>query len=199
MDEHTDTDGIHVFLKTPEAKAIPNQAATPHERYIILQNDVLQAESRHLRGEITRNEHQIDELECDVGRGERTVTYMKGLLKNFVELDDMRASVVELETAIAKKTQKDARAYRNEAVRDLRTGEALMILYVSLCCMVLSVASSIPVFAVVGCVIFLQEKVMTRAIVPPCIEERRKIKEMTEAIKKVTDAQGFLHETIDNL
>lgn len=197
MDEHKD--GLTIFLKTPEAKAIPERATTAHEKYIILQNDVLQAESRSLREQISRNEHQIDELECGSDRQERSTTYMKGLLKNFIELDNMRAKIVDIETAIAKKTQKDARAYRTEAVRDFRTAEVIMILYVSACCAILSASSSIPVFFVVFATIYLQERVMTRTIVPACTEERLKIKELLAEIKKVTDAQDFLHETIDSL
>lgn len=75
-----------------------NQTTYAHSeeaKYIVSLNEKLLDENKKLRQDIAelQSEHDITENELD--QREKQVTYMRGLLKNFVELDTLKQNVAD--------------------------------------------------------------------------------------------------------
>jgi hypothetical protein len=66
------------------------------ETYIILMNEELNNKNREQIEEIKDLNSQIVELENQSDRSEKSITYMRGLLKNFVELKNMLINLNKL-------------------------------------------------------------------------------------------------------
>ena len=97
---------INIYLNNQEIKSTILNDVTAERRYIILQNDTLQAENRNLNNRIHDLENQIEELETDSAKMERSATYIKGMLKNFVEVDKLYKIVDKENTQLQSKMTK---------------------------------------------------------------------------------------------
>lgn len=89
MSIESKSDSINIYLGNQETKSSILSDLSPERKYIILQNDTLHSENRNLNNKINELENQIEELETDSAKMERSVTYIKGMLKNFVEIDKL--------------------------------------------------------------------------------------------------------------
>tara|TARA_B110000037_G_scaffold162330_1_gene183407 strand:- start:533 stop:1159 length:627 start_codon:yes stop_codon:yes gene_type:complete len=69
----------------------PSQYAhTEEAKYIISLNEKLLTENIALRSTISEKDTEMNTVETELGQRETQVTYMRGLLKNFVEMNDLR-------------------------------------------------------------------------------------------------------------
>jgi len=63
---------------------------TEEAKYIISLNEKLLTENIELRSTISEKDTEINTIEAELGQRETQVTYMRGLLKNFVEMNEIR-------------------------------------------------------------------------------------------------------------
>ena len=76
--------------------SVPQQsqyAHTEEAKYIISLNEKLLTENNEQRATISEKDAEITLLEGDLGQRETQVIYMRGLLKNFVAIDDLRKDI----------------------------------------------------------------------------------------------------------
>ena len=59
------------------------------QQYIIIMNEELQNKLRVLQQELNEMKSKNDELESESDKHENSIRYMRGVLKNFVELRNM--------------------------------------------------------------------------------------------------------------
>jgi cell division protein FtsB len=99
---------VNVYLTNPEdrQRVYGDDKPDPHKHFIIVQNENLTSESARLRGENSRLQKEIDDGEAEVDKMETQVRYMRGELKNFVELRKM-ADLITLATEEKEKNTKD--------------------------------------------------------------------------------------------
>jgi len=74
-------------------------AHTEEAKYIISLNEKLLTENIALRSTISEKDTEMNTVETELGQRETQVTYMRGLLKNFVEMNDLRKDL-NRETAL---------------------------------------------------------------------------------------------------
>lgn len=81
---------MNFFLGSTEKKqlGITNSTNSKSDTYIIIQNDKLHAEVVELRAELTGTKTQLDEMENDADRSDKSVRYLKGLQKNLVVIEE---------------------------------------------------------------------------------------------------------------
>jgi hypothetical protein len=72
---------------------------TEEAKYIISLNEKLLTENIELRSTISEKDTEMNTIEAELGQRETQVTYMRGLLKNFVEMNDLRRDL-NRETAL---------------------------------------------------------------------------------------------------
>jgi len=65
-------------------------AHTEEAKYIISLNEKLLTENTELRSTVNEKDAEINTIETELGQRETQVTYMRGLLKNFVAIDEIR-------------------------------------------------------------------------------------------------------------
>ena len=88
----TNSYNINIFEKN---KDVVRKADNSSQEYIILQNEALTNQNKGFIVEIQQLKIQIDELEEESDRYEKSKTYMRGLLKNFVEMNKDRNLIIQ--------------------------------------------------------------------------------------------------------
>ena len=83
-------------------------AHSEEAKHIIKQNEFFHEENRKLRDEIADQKNQYDTLENEVESREKQVTYMRGLLKNFIaisekekDLSDCKENKIKMEVKLS--------------------------------------------------------------------------------------------------
>jgi hypothetical protein len=108
-------------MRNEEQKASIMNDLSPERKYIILQNDTLQSENREYSKKIKELENEIEELEIDSGKSEKSITYIKGMLKNFVEVDRLYKKIeieqIELQSKINKNNESKKYASLTELIK----------------------------------------------------------------------------------
>ena len=122
-------ENINIFLNTTEKNEKVLSSATPQESYIILMNDHLQSENQQYRDKNKDLEIKIDELETDNDRMEQGKTYMKGLLKNFNEINKSGKEENKCKQIILDNTQKELKSFQVRATKHLRMLEVVYLLF----------------------------------------------------------------------
>ena len=84
-------------------------AHSEEAKHIIKQNEFFHEENRKLRDEIADQKNQYDTLENEVESREKQVTYMRGLLKNFIaisekekDLSDCKENKIKMEVKLSQ-------------------------------------------------------------------------------------------------
>ena len=84
-------------------------AHSEEAKHIIKQNEFFHEENRKLRDEIADQKNQYDILENEVESREKQVTYMRGLLKNFIaiseqekDLSDCKENKIKMEVKLSQ-------------------------------------------------------------------------------------------------
>ena len=121
----------NIYLNTQAKQDDVFDKATPQEKYIILMNDSLQYKNRELESNINDLEAQIEVFEDDNNRMEKGRNYMKGLLKNFVEIHKCYATVTEKKENIICTITQEITKFKRNAKQHLRYLQTVMILFLA--------------------------------------------------------------------
>lgn len=198
MDERKET--VNIYLKSESDRAIL-KGTSPERKYIILQNDQLQAENREMRERINELEVKVNEQEEEEDKRDVSARYTKGLLKNLVELEKMRAEIAVIEKDILQNSKTFISLFKVNAYKHLRILQAILfvmfgILYET---EYLRGFQFYMIFIMVAFVIAFTENMIKTLILPVYPDKKLRIDELNTDIKKITDTQDFLSDYIDNL
>ena len=196
MEEQKEIVNIYLSGKNKENVL---EGSSPHERYIILMNETLQTENRELKNCVKDLEIKNEELETDSDRSEVSKKYTIGLIRNFAEIDKMRKEVVLKDLNINKLNKIYVVDFQNKAKVHLRYLQAILFSVFSLCWefeMFSYERFSFVLFVVLFILSFI-ERLVQNITLPKHDKEENEIEEMMTEIKKITDAQDYLHEYLD--
>jgi len=193
----TSTDNVRIFISGQAEEDKVLLGASPHEKYIILMNDTLQADYRQSTSKIVDLEAQISELENDNENMEKGRTYMKGLLKNFVEITGWYRDIYERQYTIRKGIQEGVAGYRTKARKHLRILQGMMVIFMGVWCEYYSAVECIPVFGVITVMLAFQESTLWNLTICPYKSDTNKISNLKGEIDKADAAQDYIHTLID--
>ena len=196
MSENKET--VNIYLHDKDEKERVLKEASPHERYIILMNDTLQTENRQHVIQIKELEDRVEEMDGELGQAETRNSNIKGLLKNFHEMDKWRKEVNEKEAKMLEETQRAIRAFKWKATRHLRVLEAILALFVGMCFEYYPWTQFLPVLGILMIVVSLQESTLQNLVLASFPEEEKRVKELREDITKTVKAQDYIHEFLDS-
>jgi hypothetical protein len=189
-----DEKNVHIYLGNAEKRADIMAGATAQEKYIIEMNDTLQAENRSLRDEAESNSQQIAELEDNSDRNDKSKTYMRGLLKNFLEVGIKSAEIRTKQELLLRENEKKNKDLSEYAV--VRIG-------------VLGFAGVIlPLIIFVSILVAVTyERICMRPIVffnnahtpGECTRLEKRIACLVKEIKEIDRAQEVLHDYLDDM
>ena len=190
-------DRVNIFLRNDSTKNDILAGASPHEKYIILTNDTLQAENRQHVERVKELESQVEDLEGDIERMEKGKACLKGMLNNFNEMNKMKTNVAKIETEIRQETTNHIRLFKHKANKQLRMLEAFMVCVLGICyewqfsnCYIL--AGVMMIF------IADAESTIANLTIPTFSDKENKLNELHSEIKEADKAQDYIHELIES-
>lgn len=186
------------FLRDLEEKnRVLQDNSTPEQRYIILMNDELHVQNRDLLKRVSKLEDQVEEFEDEQGQTEVRRNNMKGLLKNFHEMNKWHKEVSEKQGNVIQSAHKDVQHFRWRATKHLRILEACLLVFLAVCYENYSFLHFLPVFACLLVVVSFQESTLQN--IPPLEYKTQddRIKVLLKEIQDTMKAQDYIHDFLD--
>jgi hypothetical protein len=197
--ENTTKESVNIYLHSPEVKDGVLSGSSSYERYIILMNDSLQLENKKNSSMITELETKVEELEDELGTSEVRNNNIKGLLKNFHEMNKWHSELDLQKSSILSKIQINMTQYKQKATKHVRIFEAALLVVLGLVYENYNIYDFVSMFLLLSIVVSFQESLLLNLQVPVCTDENKRINELKEDILKTTKAQDYIHEFIDQL
>ena len=202
MEHFKKSENVNIYFKNHEDRESLNKTASPYEKYIILMNETLQMENREHLAVNKEIEAKLEEVEEENGKLETSCRYMRGLLKNLVELEKLKTSACTSLTKINS-------SYETKFKKDkININRYMMIYEIGL---VLVLAVSLQVYFLdftqflflmsflTGNSFFVRNVLVKKFDIPVCTVEKADINEINTKIKKLKDGTDYLNEYIDSL
>jgi predicted nuclease with TOPRIM domain len=188
--EKTD-DSVHIYLKNKQDLGYVNKLSS-HEKYIILMNETLQMDNRDLRSQLKESETKTDEQENEIDRNDVSTRYMKGMLKNFVELSKLEDKYKTIKDSVLVDNKNYLKQFKKDVTKQLRVFEFVSLLAVCLACQIMLLLLT------VGICIGL-EYTLINMHYPSNEKNEYTLKKLNVEIKTIKDSQDFIGDHIDNI
>lgn len=179
----------NIYLNSETVKNKVFKDSTAQTRYIILMNDTLQSENRNLNNRIAELEMKQNEMDEEADKNDTSKRYIKGLLKNLVELEKMRDEISKISKNIT---------------HNIKNSYNKLLNIVTIIIMIIILSPIIyfnyyQLFSIITLIFYFVKNKLKITICPEFYDENKKINEIEIEIKKIKDTQDFLSEYIDNL
>ena len=191
------TENVNIYLNSKEKRDDVLGTATPQEKYIIIMNDSLNYKNKELECHIHDLEAQIEVFEEDTNRMEKGRTYMKGLLKNFVEIHNWYKTITEKQGNISTNRKFDFTKFKRKATKHLRYLQTVMILFLAVWYEYHKFIDFFPILSIFALIAAFQESTLWNLRFPEYIEDKNTISALMEEINKANAAQDYIHILID--
>ena len=191
------SEGVTFFLRSKEERDNVLATASAYEKHIIDQNDRLFMENKKLSNENKELSCRIEEVESYEDRSDTRTNTMKGLLKNFHEMDKWRKGISENQANMLVNVNKDMKAFKYKARYHLRLLQAFLLFLTLICFEFLGINCFITVFSLSLIVTAFQESTLVNL---PQFEyqiARSMIKELNIEVDKAIKANDYIHEFLD--
>jgi len=189
---------VKFYLKEPDTENSVLFGASPQERYIILMNETLQFQNQENILKIRDLEEQIVVFENDIGRSEVRASNLKGLLKNFHEMDSQLREVAENQAKVVEITRSGILQFKNKSLRHLRVLQTIMIAFVAFSYEFMCFHDFLPILLIMILIAAFQESNLSALQNADCQEHEQKIKELNEKIKITVKSQDYIYEFLDD-
>jgi hypothetical protein len=192
---------VNIYFKNDDVKNDVLKGASAHEKYIIIQNQTLQQEHRDLSFQIKELELKIKEIEDENETYDESKRYIRGLLKNLVELERFREKISDINQTIAENIKDTIQEYMKTQIRLFRF---LQILFT----VIFSIVFNFEIFDIFQFCIFLicvmislgfTELLFYNFVIPKYEHEMKDIEELEVKIKQIHQTEDFLHKYIECL
>lgn len=196
---------VNIFLNSLEEKnenSVNSNNINAYEKYVIVQNDTLLQKNAELHNENMELKKHIDTLEDENERMEKGTRYMKGLLKNFSELDKLRIELDKRKSDLCLKSSDIHKSYVKDLGVDVRIIECI-ISVIMLFGVYLNIFNIL--FFTIGTVFITylekNKKLLDNLQINDLLNlsKNKKLMEIEKSIKEITDAYDFIYECIDNV
>lgn len=187
------SESINIVFNPSDRREAIMKESTPEQKYILLQNETLNAKNLDLLVRINLLESSAEEQ----SRAESRANNLKGLLKNFHEMDKIRKEANDCQRIIISNCRKDLAMFKNRATLHLRYLEVCFIFFIAFCYEYYEFVYFLPIFYMVLSVIAFQES--TLANLPSFVYEKidnNRI-ELEKKINEILNAQDYIYEFLD--
>lgn len=193
----SDQEITHIYMAHDQNLKKIVKESSSYEKYIILQNTTLQKENVQLKLRVSELESQAEEMEHDNDRSDTRANNMKGLLKNFHEMNNMRSSLHSALAFLFRTSELSLEAFRYKATCHLRVLEAFLVCFLGLFAEYGSIMEFSAVLFCLMIVVAFQESTLRN--IPRLTHEatEKRITQLLEDIKEVEKGQDYIHEFLD--
>jgi hypothetical protein len=189
---------VKFYLKDSDIESSVLSGSSAHERYIILMNETLQFQNQENILKIRDLEEQVAVFENDIGRSEARATNLKGLLKNFHEMDSQLREVAENQAKVAETIRSGIFQFKKKSLRHLRALQTIMIAFVAFSYEFMCFYDFLPILFIMIVIAAFQESNLSALQIADCEEHEQKIKELNEKIKITVKSQDYIYEFLDD-
>lgn len=192
------TDTVNIILKTSNEKEEVLKHASVYEKYLIVANETLQKENKEKDNTIHELENKISEIEEDNEKFDVSKRYTRGLLKNLVEIERKKSSIVVLYEKIENIYKKQFRLTQLILNVLFRIIDFISIVYF----LFVVYYDPDPIFIIYFTTIFTLtcftfENVILYTKIPYTSDIKKEIKDLQTDIDKTNASQDFIHDYID--
>ena len=172
------------------------------QKYIILQNDALQKENKELNKLLHDIEAKVSEYEEQIDNSDTSKRYIKGLLKNLVEMEKMRKEISDINKNILKENVMFITEYKIK-IQNQECYDAILKLFNIIIFFCFGFINSVQLC--VGLILYLVffihflHKSSTLFVLPKNDKELARIEEIENTIKETERNHDFLFDHIDSL
>ncbi len=197
---------VNLYFKNNDSREELFKNTNPYEKYIITMNESIQVENRELKERVKDLEHELQERVEEIDTYDVSKRYTKGLLKNLVELEKLRAQISKNNEESYKKIEEFIQNKKKKSDKYVNIYNFLIIILLYLVYQfnglnfiihsqffveILVFLLTYHIFTFNYTYIKINEKV-------PSFENIENIN-LELKIKKISESQDFLSDYIDNL
>jgi hypothetical protein len=194
------TKNVSIYLSSDETNKEVLKNASPYEKYIILMNETLQSENRKYVDTITYLTKSNTELEEESDKSETSTKYMKGLLKNFVEIDKSHVQILNINSKINRDTTHFYTNIKTKLELTLHYAQiVLLFIFVTLLNTDIVSTKLLSLLVIIGSSAFISEYQLKKYQLPSFDSEKKTIIILKKEIDKIMDGQDFIFNHIDSL
>ena len=188
---------VKFYFKDSDNESSVLSESSAYEKYIILMNETLQFQNQENILKIRDLEEQVVVFENDIGRSEARATNLKGLLKNFHEMDSQLREVAENQAKVTETICSGIFQFKKKALRHIRVLQTIMIAFVAFSYEFMCFYNFLPILFMMIVIAAFQESNMNALQIADCKEHEQKIKELNEKIKITVKSQDYIYEFLD--
>jgi hypothetical protein len=189
---------VKFYLKDSDIESSVLSGSSAQERYIILMNETLQFQNQENILKIRELEEQVAVFENDIGRSEARATNLKGLLKNFHEMDSQLREVSENQAKVTENIRSGILQFKKKSLRHLRALQTIMIAFVAFSYEFMCFYDFLPILFIMIVIAAFQESNLSALQIADVQEHEQKIKELNEKIKITVKSQDYIYEFLDD-
>jgi hypothetical protein len=189
---------VKFYFKDSDNESSVLSGSSAYEKYIILMNETLQFQNQENILKIRDLEEQVVVFENDIGRSEARATNLKGLLKNFHEMDSQLREVAESQAKVTETIRSGVLQFKKKALRHIRVLQTIMIAFVAFSYEFMCFYNFLPILFMMIVIAAFQESNMSALQIADCKEHEQKIKELNEKIKITVKSQDYIYEFLDD-
>lgn len=189
---------VKFYLKDSDIENSVLSGSSAQERYIILMNETLQFQNQENIIKIRDLEEQVVVFENEIGRSEARASNLKGLLKNFHEMDSQLREVAENQAKVAENIRSGILQFKKKSLRHLRALQTIMIAFVAFSYEFMCFYDFLPILLIMIVIAAFQESNLSALQIADCQEHEEKIKELNEKIKITVKSQDYIYEFLDD-
>jgi hypothetical protein len=189
---------VKFYFKDSDIESSVLSGSSAHEKYIILMNETLQFQNQENILKIRELEEQVAVFENDIGKSEARATNLKGLLKNFHEMDSQLREVAENQAKVKETICSGILQFKKKALRHIRVLQTIMISFVAFSYEFMCFKNFLPILFMMIVIAAFQESNMSALQIADCKEHEQKIKELNEKIKITVKSQDYIYEFLDD-
>jgi hypothetical protein len=197
--DNKNPENIHIYLKSDKDQEMLKNVSS-YEKYIILTNETLHSENRDLRIENSKLSEQVEKLEDDCDKVEKSVTYMRGFLKNLVIMEQISCTKSEEYKKIHCEFINAIKKFNTVTFKHFRYLQCLMVLIVAIFYETQFYSLMQSILLIVIFIVFsaFHESTIKEMSIPNSIENHiKKIQEKDVELTELKKGQDFLNEYID--
>jgi hypothetical protein len=197
---------VNLYFKNNDSREELFKNTNPYEKYIITMNESIQIENRELKERVKDLEYELQERVEEIDTYDVSKRYTKGLLKNLVELEKLRAQIAKNNEESYKKIEEFIKNKKKISDKYTNIYNFFIIILLYLVYQFNGINFIINSQFVVEMTVFLLTyhiftfnytymKINQKI---PSFENSENI-DLELKIKKITDSQDFLSDYIDNI
>ena len=191
------SEGVTFFLTSKEKEEKILENASVSEKHIINQNEVLFIENRQLSNKNKELSCKIEDMESYEDRSDNRTNTMKGLLKNFHEMDKWRKEIYDNQTNIILYVNKDMKNFTHKARYHLRLLQSFLLLLTAMCFEFLETNCFITVLSLSIIVASFQESMLMNLPLFEYHVASSRVKELILEIDIAIKANDYIHDFLD--